>query len=414
MTVPSFVNASTGGTDAMGAWSATCHAPSAAGRIIIFQVIQDGTTTGAVTYTGNSNINDLAGSAGWTLVCSEQVCGSPTAALQTIYIGRSTGTSAPTISGGNSTSEDLYWRFYEFSDASTGTTLATVIENSTAGATANGAGTSASVDDTGVTTLGIDRLCLNFVGINDDNAISAFTGATGGSWSLWPPDPYAESSGTDAAIGLQLGVVASLSTPIYNTYSVSYALYGGSGTAEELGQSFTTGGALTVAGVYFTGHKVGSPTDNLVLEIQTNSGGLPSGTVVGSSGTVAGTDITAGSWRLFRASVSASLSASTTYHLVFRRDGARDTSNYYQLRGDGPDSITGGLEYRESGTWASGGASDFEFALATSSDLAGGTINGGAFTQADATDGWGVVGFALIGTTVTAVGIPTLVQARRI
>jgi hypothetical protein len=40
------------------------------------------------------------------------------------------------------------------------------------------------------------------------------------------------------------------------------------------------------------------------------------------------------------------------------------------------------------------------FGLLTSTDVAGGTINGGTFTQADAGDGWGVVGFALIGTTV--------------
>ena len=115
------------------------------------------------------------------------------------------------ITGGNIGGNDIYVRVYEFTNVSTGTTLATVIENSTAGNATNGVDTSATASDTAVTTLGPDRLALNFVAVNDDNAISAFTGETGGDWTL-AVAPYAESTGTDGAIGLQAATMATADT----------------------------------------------------------------------------------------------------------------------------------------------------------------------------------------------------------
>ena len=239
MVAPVYIAASTGATDAGGAWTATCHAPGAAGRVIILQVLQDGATSGAVAVTGSTNINNLAGSAGWTSIGSFAV-GSATAAYQHLWIGRSTGTSAPTASGTNSTSEDLYWRFYEFNNGSTGTTLATVIENGTAGATANEVGTSSTAADAGVTTLGSDRLALNFVAVNDDNAIAEFSGEAGGEWSLL--GTYAESSGTDGAVGLQVGYTGHIHWP---STSSALVVYGSGGIGEAEAQSFTVDAAAT-------------------------------------------------------------------------------------------------------------------------------------------------------------------------
>lgn len=217
-----------GATDAGGAWSYTCAAPAAAGRVIIFQVVQDGSSTGVVAVTGSTNINNLAGSAGWTTVASEQAVGSPTSALQSIFIGRSTSTTAPTISGTNSTSQDLYMRSYEFdANVSSGTTLATVIENGSAGATANGAGTSGTASDTAVTTLGPDRLALNFLACDDDVTTGnlPFDGETGGNW-VWL-DTYAESSGTDGSLTLMYCTMATAGT--IDGGSVSLSLSAGWG-----------------------------------------------------------------------------------------------------------------------------------------------------------------------------------------
>ena len=57
-----------------------------------------------------------------------------------------------------------------------------------------------------------------------------------------------------------------------------------------------------------------------------------------------------------------------------------------------------GLETRDSGTWTNTSGNDLAFALLTASDLSGGTINNGSGSIVDS-DAWGVVGFALIGTT---------------
>ena len=201
MAAPSYVNAGTGATDSGGAWSYTCQASAAAGRVFIVQILQDGATSGALSSVVGTNIENLGGTDNvWTAVAINQPVGSPTAALQHIYIGRALSTSAPTISGANSTSEDLYIRSYQFTDVSTGTTLATVVENG-AGTSANGVGSSNTASDTAVATLGPARLALNFLAVDDDNALAQFSGQSGGTWT--EVAEYANSSGTDGAIQMQ-------------------------------------------------------------------------------------------------------------------------------------------------------------------------------------------------------------------
>lgn len=217
MTAPTFDSAGAGATDAGGVWAYTVTGGIAAGRVIIVQILQDGTTNGAVTVTGASNIENLAGTDNqWTQIPgpngdSSWPVGSPAAARQFLYIGRCLSTSSPTISGGNSTSEDLYIRSYTFVDVNTGTTLSDVIENSSAGSAVNGSGTGTTVSDTGVTTLDVDRLALQLVAINDDVAVDAFAGETGGDW-VEPVAEYAEASGTDGCLQLQTADMAAAGT----------------------------------------------------------------------------------------------------------------------------------------------------------------------------------------------------------
>lgn len=410
MAAPRLIDAGTGATDAGGAWTYTCQASGAAGRVFIVQILQDGSTNGAVTVTGATNIEDLAGTDNaWTQIPGANADGSfPVGASgearQFLYIGRALSTSAPTISGGNSTSEDLYIRSYQFADVSIGTTLATVIENATAGSTVNNVGTSATADDASVQTLGLDRLALNFVAVNDDNLISVFTGESGGDWKLFAA-PYAEASGTDGALGLQLsynGIVGYFGEG--GAQSVS-SVQGTGGLNEMQAQSFLSGPGGTVGAVLVNITKTGSPTDNLIVEIQTNSGGLPSGTVVGTSGQVSGVNIpsTPTAYALVGFPVTATLSASTTYHLVVRRAGTRDTSNYYDLWGTNPGTYADGQNIsRTNGSWAASGTGDTAFFL---QPAGGGTISGGTGSIVDI-DAWGVVGFALIGTTVEEIVAP--------
>lgn len=405
MAAPIFVDAGTGATDAGGAWAYTCQASGAAGRVFVVQILQDGTSTGVVAVTGASNIENLAGTDNaWTQIIGNDSSGADgsflvggPAARHFLFIGRALSTSAPTISGTNSTSEDLYIRSYQFTNVSTGTTLTTVVENDAdvLKVAVNGAGTSGTIADTGVTTLGPDRLCLNFVAINDDNAVADFTGETGGDW-VEAAAEYADASGTDGCIQLQMSPIFSLGS--WGVRNPIIQIQGETGAAERASAPFTTVGTLSVTGVYVDVDKVASPTDDLVVEIQTDTAGNPSGTVVGTGGSINGASLSAGAGVTYRIDVSASLSASTNYHLVLSRSGARDTVNFYRWS---LGSTAGATESRSSGTWADGpDAFKPIFGLLTATDITGATIDGGTATNVDATDGWGVIGLALIGTTV--------------
>ena len=219
MAAPTFDAAADGGgiTDAGTAWSYGGGSPTA-GQLVIAQILQDGNINGAVTVTGAGTgvVENLAGTDdAWTQIVGGNAdgsfpIGSPAAARQHLYIGRALSTSPVVISGDNTT-DDLYIRVYHFDDVSTGTTLATVIENATAGSTVNSAGTSATIADASVQTLGADRLALNFVAGNDDNALDAFTGMTGGTWAEAIAE-YATATGTDGVIGLQTATMATAGT----------------------------------------------------------------------------------------------------------------------------------------------------------------------------------------------------------
>src|SRR5262245_15794389 len=246
MAAPSFNSASTGFTDAGGVWSFTPSIDFTPGRFFIFQLIQDGTTNGAVAVTAVQELEALDGTDdSMTQIVGPNAdgswpIGSPASARQFIYVGRGIAGTGDNISGTNSTSEDLYMRIYGFDNVSTGTTLATVIENSTAGNATNGTGTSTTVSDTSVTTLGPDRLALQLVGLDDDVAIDAFAGETGGDW-VEAVAEYAESSGTDGALQLQTSFVGTNLDVV--GVNVTEELFGGSGTQELLAQSFTLSGS---------------------------------------------------------------------------------------------------------------------------------------------------------------------------
>lgn len=218
MAAPSYRSSSSGQTDAGGTWSFTLAAGAVNGSFLIIQMLQDGATSGAVALTSSTHIFDLAGSAGATYLGAFAV-GASSEAIQHIWIGRTDSTGC-TIGGTNSTSEDLYVVCHAFDNVSAGTTLGTVIENGSAGATANGTGTSNTAADTGITTLGPDRLALNLIAVNDDNAIATLSGQTGGTWAEAITE-YAEASGTDGAIALDIATISSAGTINGGTASVT-------------------------------------------------------------------------------------------------------------------------------------------------------------------------------------------------
>ncbi len=399
MAAPRFVQASAGATDATGAFTFTGVTTGAIGDIVILHILVDGTGAIAWGTLGGANIQSLAGVANtWTQIGGTFNIGSATNAQHVLYIGRRTSASAaPTFTTtANTSGDDVYGRMYEFTNVSAGTTLATVIENGTAGSTTNGQATNATVADAGVTTLGSDRLALNFVGINDDNAISGFAGETGADWSV--VTTYAESGGTDASIGLQQALVtAATPGPI-----TAQGILGGTGTQEQIAQSFSLATAATITTIQVTTNKTGTPTDNLIFEIQGDSGGSPDGVVIGTSGSVPASGLTTPGGGQSTFNINASISASTTYWIVARRDGARDAVNFPAWY-SASATAGGEAQFRDTGVWSTTGApADMSRSAVVAVPTAAFTIDGGTWTQADGTDGWGTIGFALIGTTVDA------------
>lgn len=83
--------------------------------------------------------------------------------------------------------------------------------------------------------------------------------------------------------------------------------------------------------------KSGNPADNVLIEIQTDTAGSPSGTVVtnGTSGTQAGSGLSATVVTEVNLTFATppALVAGTTYWVVIKRSGSLDNSNYYNSAG---------------------------------------------------------------------------------
>ncbi len=115
---------------------------------------------------------------------------------------------------------------------------------------------------------------------------------------------------------------------VINGTSVSFNLGRFAGDQVRAGQSFKASGPLNE--ITIEASKVGSPTDNLVVSIQEDDNGIPSGTDLVSSSTL-GTDISTITQTLTIELNSIQLDLTKTYWLVVTRSGAVDNSNYYVI-----------------------------------------------------------------------------------
>lgn len=216
MTVPTFIGAGAGAA-ITGASGNVSKAGCTVGNIIIVQALADG-TNGVVLFGSPSGVESLIGTDNALTPVPHGASGSgdnnfevgsPTAAIQRLWIGRAILTTVTVGLAGNA-GDDVYALVYEFSGVHAGTLTTDVYENVNAGDTINGVGTSTTILDTTVTTLATDRLACNFIGVNDDNALGDFTGETGGDWTLVAS--FASATGTDGAIGLETASMAAAGT----------------------------------------------------------------------------------------------------------------------------------------------------------------------------------------------------------
>lgn len=212
----------TSGTAAVALATASC----AVNDMVLLAVLQDGTGADATISAIGSPLADLAGTtSAATKIGTTFAVGSAAVAKIHIWLMRVAAATDTNTTLNSSDGNDLYWGYWVYRDVSIGTTLATVIENVTAGSTASDAATNATVADAGVTTLGVDRLAIQVIGISDDNAQVAFTSETGGDWTESTGE-HASATGTDGSIGVQHAAMASAGTINGGTFTQADATDG--------------------------------------------------------------------------------------------------------------------------------------------------------------------------------------------
>ena len=185
-----------------------------AGNVVIFQICQDGTGAQNVPDT-ITNVETLSGSDNniTQINTPTNSCniGNPNAGFGSLYIARVLANGTVSVNTQPTGGDDLYTQIHEFTNVNTGTTLAAVLENGTAGVAVDAAATSTSIADVGVTTLGVDSLACNFGFINDDaTGIASFAGETGGDWTMVAS--FESATGTDGTVFLQTAAMAAAGT----------------------------------------------------------------------------------------------------------------------------------------------------------------------------------------------------------
>lgn len=126
---------------------------------------------------------------------------------------------------------------------------------------------------------------------------------------------------------------------------------------DRLAQGFQIASSTTVQSVRLWLKKVGSPSGNLTVKIETDSSGDPSGTPVtdGTSDTVAVSSLAASyGWIDFTFSTAPSLSASTQYHIVLETTGTQSNTNYVEWGADSssPSYADGEMKSEASSVWS--------------------------------------------------------------
>lgn len=136
------------------------------------------------------------------------------------------------------------------------------------------------------------------------------------------------------------------------TENTSYALRDATArTKQAQGIKVATAGPVEFVDVRLI--KTGTPTGNYWFTLETNSGGVPSGTVLATSDVYdASRLITTAQWVRIPFRTPASLSAATQYHLVMQGDFTVSVTNYLNWRGASAGGYANGNQATYDGaTW---------------------------------------------------------------
>lgn len=148
----------------------------------------------------------------------------------------------------------------------------------------------------------------------------------------------------------------------YNTlWNKKYTVYGAN---KKVAQSFQVGSNAIVPRVDLIIEKVGNPTTDVTVRIETDSSAKPSGTLVTNATTTISKDSIKDVPTFISAlfSVLPSISATTTYHIVVSTSGG-DSDNYYKVAYNDSSNYASGQVSRmtDGSTWVSKATYDLAF-----------------------------------------------------
>jgi hypothetical protein len=178
------------------------------------------------------------------------------------------------------------------------------------------------------------------------------------------------SGGAGLAVAANGGSAIAIQTGLTSTLYIK----GDGGGEEALGQTFLNTNACTLAGVavYAGTQGAPAPTDGLVIEVRSGSF---TGTLLATSDPVYPSGVS--TWYMTGFSSPPLLDASTTYYLVFRRTGSRDTSHYYSISYGAGVFPNAEQWVKASGSWSQGGL-DNDLMFAAYAETA--SLDPGTFT----------------------------------
>jgi hypothetical protein len=181
-------------------------------------------------------------------------------------------------------------------------------------------------------------------------------------------------------------------------------------TNTNISQGFKPKTSSTVTSIRLWLKKTGAPTGNITISIETDSGGVPSGTSV-TNGDSANFDVTtlttSYGWAKFTFATNPTLVAGTQYHIVLKSSFSISSSNYVNWGVDNYDVIypNGSMSHYDGTTWTSETQYNACFEVYITSG-AFGNVGYAMFDFSSKSQIIGVFGTSLYGMNKTSLGTP--------
>jgi hypothetical protein len=170
------------------------------------------------------------------------------------------------------------------------------------------------------------------------------------------------------AIGWSARSLFAYRTAIQQLASSTGANFGNDLTAEKVAQSFTPVSGISVNVIRVPLFKSGSPTDNVSVQIWSDTGAsLPNASIATAANVYSGSSLSASAaWTEFQFSTPVALTSGTKYWIVVQRSGAMDSANYYLVSRATVSGYAGhGQSILVSGVWGTESTSDLTFQILT-------------------------------------------------